>query len=479
MLSKHTFSYFISHGVPALISFLSIAIFSRLLTPNEYGIYALVFAIASLVNAFLFEWIKLSLLRYYQYYKKEREFLETIKIVYLAIVVITAVIGFIVIGFQVTPRHIAIYVFFTLLLSWTQSWNSLTLALVRAKLSPIEYGKLAFSRTTLGFLFGALLIYIGLKEKGLLLGILIGFWITLLFPTFTYWKGLSLSFFNRDILRKMFKYGFPLTITLLLGIVIHNSDRMIISYLLGTTSTGYYSVTYDLSEQTIFTLMMVVNLAAFPIVMKTLDEKGVKAAYERVKDNTTMLSLISIPAVAGFMMLAPNIVEIVLGEEYRSIALTLIPFIAVGAFLKGFKLYCLDIMFHIHQNTAIQIIPSLLAAIANVILTFLFIPLFGLQGAAMATVLSYLLAVVLSWVIISRRYSFPFPTKNVFLILVATLGMSLCLWPLKDKIGPGMLAMQIGIGLLSYLFLVLILNIANSRKRLRKLLNRKILKGEE
>lgn len=61
---KHTFIYFLSKGVPGIINFVAIALYTRLLSPSEYGEYALVIAAVTFVNTTLFHWLRLGLLRY-------------------------------------------------------------------------------------------------------------------------------------------------------------------------------------------------------------------------------------------------------------------------------------------------------------------------------------------------------------------------------------------------------------------------------
>ncbi|MGD6831745.1 lipopolysaccharide biosynthesis protein [Sutcliffiella halmapala] len=477
MSSRHAFAYFLSHGVPAIISFASIAIFTRLLSPEEYGMYALVFAIAGIVNAVLFEWIKLSLLRYYLQLKNDLGFFETIKISFIGLVITTFIIGAVVMLFFKNTEFSPIIIMVTLTLSWTQSWNSVNLSLMRAKLSPKSYGWLAFSRTTLGLLLGTTFIFAGFAEIGLLIGLIMGTWITLLYPTFKYWKmTVEPDYFRVDYVKKFLKYGMPLTITLLMGVVIHNSDRLIINYLLDSGATGIYAVTYDLTEQTIFTLMMIINLAAFPIAIKIMEEKGESAAFEQVKKNTGLLFLIALPAVTGFILISPNIVHLFLGKSFRGDAMLLIPYITIGAFLKGFKLYCVDIMFHLKQKTALQIFPVVIAAVINVVLNFTLIPVYGLEGAAIATVVAYAVAVILSWIIVHVQFdSLPFPLLNFIKIVASSCIMCIALWPLHERTGAVILIVQLIVGVSAFGIAGVLFNILDARKRVLKM-SRKIIK---
>ena len=61
---SHAAIYLVARGVPGLLAFIAIPLFTRLLDPADYGRYALVVATVNLLNALLFQWTRLSLVRY-------------------------------------------------------------------------------------------------------------------------------------------------------------------------------------------------------------------------------------------------------------------------------------------------------------------------------------------------------------------------------------------------------------------------------
>lgn len=82
MLIKHIFSYFISRGLTGIINFVAIALYTRMLTTADYGEYALIVATAGFINAILFQWIRLVLLRFLSKYKKKKRTLPTRYFIY-------------------------------------------------------------------------------------------------------------------------------------------------------------------------------------------------------------------------------------------------------------------------------------------------------------------------------------------------------------------------------------------------------------
>ena len=63
MLSQ-TFHYSVASVVSAAIGLLSAVVFTRLLTPEEYGVYVVGLSTAGIVSALLFTWVRVSALRF-------------------------------------------------------------------------------------------------------------------------------------------------------------------------------------------------------------------------------------------------------------------------------------------------------------------------------------------------------------------------------------------------------------------------------
>jgi len=453
LLTKHAFAYLLSHGIPAIVGFLGIAIYSRLLSPEEYGQFALIFASAAIVNAVVFEWLKVSVLRI----QKQRDVGETTYYMTIKVAFITLIVGSFLIGVAVLLFLNSLspsFLLLVLLLSSCQSWYQLNLSLLRAELNPLGYGKMAFIRAITGLLFATLLITLDYGAFGLVVGLVIGLLLSVAPMVFTRWGvRVKPKKVNGTLLKQFASYGLPLTITLLLGIIIQHSDRLIIHAMIGVEATGQYAIAYDLTEQSIFTLMLIINLAAFPIAVRALEKRGEQAAKAQVRKNTRLLLGVGIPATIGFILLKDVIATVFLGTAFQETAILLIPYIAIGALMKGMKLYAIDIVFHLTKQTKIQIIPVVVAATVNVALTIILIPLYGLEGAAMATVAAYAFAIISSWLLLAaQRTTLPFPVKDFVKILFASAIMGLSTLPFAGDERLGISLLQVIVAGLTYCF---------------------------
>ncbi|GAI06878.1 unnamed protein product, partial [marine sediment metagenome] len=70
-IGKDTLYYVPARIIPALVGFLGITIYTRLLNPYEYGLYVLVMTVVSTVYAFGFNWIGYVVWRYFEKYRND------------------------------------------------------------------------------------------------------------------------------------------------------------------------------------------------------------------------------------------------------------------------------------------------------------------------------------------------------------------------------------------------------------------------
>ncbi|MBH0156828.1 polysaccharide biosynthesis protein [Fictibacillus sp. 5RED26] len=477
MLLKHTFIYFLSRGLPGLVNFAAIALYTRLLSPSEYGKYALVLSAVGFASTGIFHWLRLGLLRFApKYTEQENLFLSSISAAFLSLV------GFSLILFT------GPFFYFARTDEWQALWLiGLGLLLVqnlfdmateylRSKLSSLLYGIITLVKTVLSLGISFLLIKWGLEASSILWGLIIGMIVPLVYLLPRYLKKIRLHHIDWDLVKEVFRYGMPLVATLSMNYIIFSSDRFIIGYLLGTKSTGLYSVGYDLAKQILVLLMMIVNLAAYPLVIKALETEGVKAAQKQLDQNTILLFFIGLPATAGLILLSPDITSVFFGTSFREAGGIIFSLICVAVFIQSIKTYYFDLAFELGKKTLFQIWPVLIAGVINIILNFLLIPQFGIKGSAYASIIAYIVAIMMSWSIGKKAFPLTFPGRNVTKLFIATFGMALCLYPLYNVNGVLWMFFKVGIGGIVYGLLVYVLNVANCRSLLPKAYNKFIKK---
>src|SRR5882724_5951376 len=92
MILQHSAVYLIARIVQSAVIFLAVALYTRLLTPAEYGNYAIVLAGVTLANALIGQWLYSTALRLVTGAVDQSVFLSTVAVLY-GIILAAAVIA--------------------------------------------------------------------------------------------------------------------------------------------------------------------------------------------------------------------------------------------------------------------------------------------------------------------------------------------------------------------------------------------------
>ncbi|WP_280541569.1 oligosaccharide flippase family protein [Chromohalobacter sp. 11-W] len=463
MLIRYTAYYGLARGVPGLLNFLAIAIYTRLLSPSDYGIYALVVVWVGLINVVCFQWIRLSLLRFFPAHLDDpRRLLSTLLLAYTSVASLTGGAG-VAVWFAVADESLRTLVLIAVPLIWVQAGFELSLELMRSQLNPLRYGLMAGTRAVIALGLGMLLITWGFGALGPLLAMLLGMLVAVVMLGSSLWRGARPSLSLCPDLKPLLAYGLPLTATFALGFVVSSSDRLLVARLLSHDAVGIYTAGYDLVAQVIDMLLMTVNLAAYPLVVRALEKNGREAAREQLDRNGGLLLMIAVPVTLGFITLAPQIVSLMLGESFRAGATQLVPWVAVAIFMSCIRAFHFDLAFQLSEKTFYQVWINGSAAVVNVALNLMFIPAFGLVGAAYATLIAYGVALALSILLGRRLFAISLITRDNLKVLLCGAIMVACLWPLREASGTWALVEQVLWGAAVYTVSVFLLNVANVR----------------
>lgn len=193
---------------------------------------------------------------------------------------------------------------------------------------------------------------------------------------------------------KYWKYALiiaiPSAIHLLAGNVLSVSDRIMITNYCGNENTGLYSVAYSCG-MIVMILWSSINAAWSPWAYEQMD----KCNYRGLKSAQKCITIFWIIIVSSILLFAPEILYIMGGERYMS-ALYVIPPVMTAYGVQA--IYTFYVNIEIYSKKQLYIARNtIVAAIANVILNAIFIPIFGFLAAAFTTLAGYVIMLCLHW----------------------------------------------------------------------------------
>ena len=437
MLLRHTFHYVAARGLPGLVNFAALAVFTRLLAPDEFGRYALVLAGVGLVNVIFFQWLRMVIGRFYQANRDTPElFLGGIFSLFLWVALPVTGGGLILALAWPDPVWQRL-LFFAVLLLLTQAWFELSLSYAQASVQPAWYFRLSGSKALISIAAGAFLAWFGSGASAPVIGLIIAHVAAFFCFALGAWKGVRPELPAREELRRQLTYGLPLTVTFALSWVVSGSDRLIIAWLLDEHAVGVYSAGYDLVFQTLTLLLIIINTAAYPLAVNAMENGGERAAREQLSQNGQLIFAAALAGCAGLVAVGPQLVGIVIGEEFRSAALSILPWVALAGAIAGIKAYHFDLSFQLGTKSYWLIVTGTVAAAANILLNLMLIPDFGILGAAWATLGSFAMALAASAIL--GKGVFPMPRTLPLLwrgLLVAVMTGCSAWWAASWFTGP-------------------------------------------
>ncbi len=186
---------------------------------------------------------------------------------------------------------------------------------------------------------------------------------------------------------RYWKYSLKLSIPLIgygfASQILNVSDRMMISNIVGNDAVGIYSTLYTVSSISLL-VWAAINASFIPYLYENIGKKENKIREVSI---SLMGSYAIIAVILAFF--APEIIKILATEEYYE-AIYIMPPIAAGVFLTSVSNMYSNILIY-YKSTKYIMYSSVVAAVMNVVLNYVFIKVFGYMAAAYSTLLSYII----------------------------------------------------------------------------------------
>ncbi len=220
------------------------------------------------------------------------------------------------------------------------------------------------------------------------------------------------SFFSirTDIMRNLLSFGLPLVVSFLSTWVLQLSDRYLLSIFSSFAETAKYSVAYTLGSA-----MGVVVLGPFTLAWPTAVYAIAKRedAAHIFKLVFRWFGLFLLFSTFGLSLIGIIVLNVLFPASYRSGA-NIIPIVASSVAFYGIA-YVFGAGTILTRKTWWSIVFTVVAATVNVALNLAFIPVFGAMGAAVSTLVAYVLYALIAYIVNQRIYPVPFET-TIFLV---------------------------------------------------------------
>lgn len=198
------------------------------------------------------------------------------------------------------------------------------------------------------------------------------------------------TFYDKNIW--LFSLGFclPLMPHYLSEFVLQSSDKIMINYMCGSADVAIYSIAY--SAGSLITLITsAINSTFAPYQYQKIKEKEYDVLAKRANQVLFFIGVM----LTGIMIFSREIVLIFGGNKYLESVKVIIP-ICIGVYFNYmFQLFARVQEYYERKKTVV--IPSILCAVLNLLLNYIFIQKYGYQAAAYTTFICYMIFCILHY----------------------------------------------------------------------------------
>jgi O-antigen/teichoic acid export membrane protein len=460
------FGYYIpSRLIPALTGIAAVAIYTRLLSPQQYGAYTLAITTISIAVFIASGWLNQGILRYFEECKQSGSLPELTSIIIISsagAAILSLLASYIVIPLlrdEFDPELVSLFRI-GLLVFMVQVGYSMILALKRAGRESSKYALYSVLNALCKLGIAVILLYFfDLGPEGVLWGMVIGAGGILLWELHRMYSKLPFHFpqVSKRLFKKLLAYGVPLIGVSAVSLIHSSADRYMIGYFLGAGDVGAYSASYNISYMGVQFLASILMFAAYPVIVQNFASVDKDATRGLLTRTTAMYIVSTMPVAFGITALSREIGTVFLGQAFQA-SYKVIPWIAWAGFCYSLIQYVI-IPFQLKEKTRILLYIVLFAATLNIVLNLFFIRRFGILGAAYSTLISYFAYLLVAWLLSRKILIWNFPMKSSAKSLFAALGMYVVLFSIQigRPASLGFLVLKVFLGAASYTIIMLML----------------------
>ena len=408
MVKKNeTLWFFVFKCLSGLLTLASVSIRSHFIDKVTYGNYYLIVQSVTLLLSIFITWVVESVGRYYNNTDEKRLYTTSILNFFISFII---GFGFLFLMNVISGGDVILkYLPYASLLLFFNGTSEIVFQIFRMSHKTKTYCLVTFVSSLLN-----IIVFLFLpKESGVITLLLTTILINLSIFLFSFfylkvYSKFSIKLYSFSFTKKCLKYSFPLIVVWGCIWILNSSDTFIINYFYPNSlngEVGIYNLAHSLSSNTIGLLTSSLGFAVFPKLLSLWNNEDKKNISKDLSTQLYVCCLLCIPAVFGLASLSPFLYSSLISFEYNpnGIAVVLIVLFSITNFVSGIG-NLIGRPWQLEEKTYVPMIFSILSAIVNIALDFLFVWLFGYVAAAVVSMAVMIIRTLIMFLIVKKRY---------------------------------------------------------------------------
>lgn len=231
-----------------------------------------------------------------------------------------------------------------------------------------------------------LLVYLDLGIDGYLLSIVISNIASILYLAFSVrlHQYIKIEKLNKPLIKNMLIYSIPLIPNAFMWWLMNASNRFFVFYFVGAAGNGIFAVANKIPS--LLTIFTTIFTQAWQLsAIEEFDSEGKSSLYSNV---FTYYSMFMFIGASGILMVLKIATGILVAPDYY-VSWQVVPPLLLGVVFSSFSGF-LGTNYVAAKQTKGVFSSSVIGGVASVILNLLLIPLLGVSGAGISTMLSFM-----------------------------------------------------------------------------------------
>lgn len=404
-----------------LLVYFLMPLYTKVLTTEQYGVTDLLVQAGNLIYPFATAGIVSAIVRFGldRSYRRKDVFTNGLRTIFIGLAVLLAVCPLISKIPLISGYGLYVYLF-VLCCCMRAICSQFVRAIGLVKLYALDGVLSTLTTIIFNILF---LVVFKLGIEGYLLAMICADFCSaiFLFLTARLYRYVTFKKTKPGVWGEMLKYSVPLIPNTMFWWITNVSDRYIVSAMIDTSANGLYAVSYKVPTL----IMLVSNIFMDAWQLSAVSRMSDKAREKFFTKIFKSYGALMFTAGSGLILLAKVITKIMVDSSFYE-SWKFIPFLVIATVFSCLVTF-LGSVYMLEKRSVNSFVTTAIGAVANIVLNIIFIPHFGVNGAAFATFISYLLVFVLRALDTHRFVRIHMQTPKLILNTVILVAQSLCM----------------------------------------------------
>jgi len=417
---KQSAIYGLSRISTKLIAFVLLPIITLNFSLEEYGIYVLTDSLYQILWAIFLFGLESGIVRWFidvKDHQKQKRFVFSVILFLIAlntaanllVITLRGKLSMLVFNNMAYPN----LVMYASLIATAEAFIFVVFLLLRIEEKAKSYTLLSVLVSAISLVLQIYFLqYTAMKLEGVFIARIAAPAIIIILTLPYLFKHISFGF-EIKMLKELVIYSFPIMVGSIIMTFLNQIDRYILGYLTNMDNVGIYGLAFNISGFINFLIVSPFSLAFTVLSWKKLNDGNALRFY--TKTQTYLFLAVAYTAIV-VSLFTPHLIKIfTLKMDYWA-ASKFVPWIALSVAFYGIHFIGI-FSFYVSRKTKYVLICYLIALVSKVLLDFMFIPVSGIYGAALANLVSFAILNISIYIFSKSNYFFKYEWLKLLAIV--------------------------------------------------------------